>query len=105
MNGIICILNGNMIHFYPEGYLVPYCEKIRTFKNGAFNFAVKNKVDIIPVVFTFREPKGIRKIFKKKKDVTLKILEPIRYEELVAETEKEKVAIMKEKAKNRMKQC
>ena len=29
------------------------------------------------MVFTFREPKGIRKLFKKKKDVTLKILEPI----------------------------
>ena len=29
------------------------------------------------MVITFREPQGIRKIFKRKKDVTLKILEPI----------------------------
>lgn len=36
---------------------------------------------IIPIVFKFREPIGIRKILKKKKDVTLKILEPIECEE------------------------
>ena len=30
------------------------------------------------MVITFREPKCIRKVFKKKKDVTLTVLEPIR---------------------------
>ena len=40
--------------------------------------AVRNQVPIIPCVFTFREPTGIRKLFKRKPDVTLKILEPIR---------------------------
>ena len=39
--------------------------------------AVRNQVPIIPCVFTFREPTGIRKLFKRKPDVTLKILEPI----------------------------
>ena len=28
-------------------------------------------------MFTFREPTGMRKLFKRKPDVTLKILEPI----------------------------
>ncbi len=32
------------------------------------------------MVFTFREPEGFRKLFKQKKDVTLKILDPIKYE-------------------------
>ncbi len=75
------IQNGSIIHFYPEKALWPYYEKIRTFKSGAFNFAIRNNVPIIPIVITFREPKGIRKFLKKKKDVTVKILEPIMYKE------------------------
>ena len=71
----------NIIHFYPEAALWPYCDRIRRFKNGAFDLAVRNNVPIIPIVFKFREPIGIRKILKKKKDVTLKILEPIECEE------------------------
>ena len=39
-----------------------------------------HNVPVIPLVVTFREPKGIRRIFKKKKDVTVKILKPIKYE-------------------------
>ncbi len=73
------INKGKIIHFYPEKALWPYCEKIRNFKNGAFNFALRNNVPIIPIVIKFREPNGIRKFFKKKKDVTVKILEPIVY--------------------------
>lgn len=68
---------GNVVHFYPEAALWPYYDRIRNFKNGAFSFAIKNEVPIIPMIFKFREPVGIRKIFKKKKDVTLIILEPV----------------------------
>ena len=71
------LLEENIVHVYPEASLWPYCRKIRNFKNGAFDIAVRNQVPIIPCVFTFREPTGIRKMFKKKKDVTLKILKPI----------------------------
>lgn len=65
------------VHFYPEAMLVPYDTNIRPFQNGAFDFAVKNGVPIVPMVFCFREPVGCRKLFKKKKDVTLVVLEPI----------------------------
>ena len=82
--------NGKIIHFYPEKALWPYHEKIRNFKDGAFNFAIKNNVPVIPIVITFRNPKGIRKLFKKKKDVTMKILEPIMY---TAENENKKDSI------------
>lgn len=68
----------NIVHIYPEASLWTYCRKIRNFKNGAFDIAVRNQVPIIPCVFTFREPTGIRKRLKKKKDVTLKILKPIK---------------------------
>lgn len=72
--------NENIVQVYPEASLWPYCEKIRNFKNGAFDIAVRNNVPVIPCVFKFREPTGIRKILKRKKDVTLKILEPIQSE-------------------------
>ena len=39
--------------------------------------AVRNQVPVVPCIFIFREPTGIRKRFKKKKDVTLKILKPV----------------------------
>lgn len=69
--------NGNIIHVYPEASMFPYYEKIRNFKNGAFDIAAKNNIPIIPIVIAFKEPKGIRKMFKKKKDVVLHILEPV----------------------------
>ena len=92
----------NIVHVYPEASLWPYCQKIRNFKNGAFDMAVRNQVPVVPCVFTFREPTGIRKIFKRKKDVTLKILKPIysngdKYIRQQIEELKEKVAFeMKE---------
>lgn len=71
---------GNLVQVYPEGSLEPYSTDLREFRNGAFHFAVNNDVPIIPIVIKFREPKGIRKIFKRKKDVTLIVLEPIKVE-------------------------
>ena len=85
--------DGKIIHFYPEKALWPYYEKIRNFKSGAFNFAIKNDVPVIPIVIKFRNPKGIRQIFKKKKDVTLKILEPIKFE--VKDNKKESIENLK----------
>ena len=92
-----------IVHFYPEAALVPYCSKIRNFKNGAFDFAVKNDVPIVPIVFVFREPKGIRKILKRKQDVTLKILEPVTAKNNDA-CIKENVNELKNKVQERMKE-
>lgn len=80
INALSKILSkGNVVHFYPEASLYPYCDNIREFKSGAFRFAIQNDVPIIPMVFTFNNPTKIRKLFKKKKDVTLTILPPIKY--------------------------
>lgn len=68
--------DGEIVGIYPEGHLVPYCETLREFKDGAFNFSVKNQVPIVPILFTYREPKDIRKFLKKKPFITLSILEP-----------------------------
>ncbi len=91
-----------LVHFYPERALFPYYKEIRHFKNGAFTIAVKNNVPVIPMVFTFREPKGIRKVFKRKKDVTLTVLEPIYPSNENMDT-KAKVQRLKEETYNKMK--
>lgn len=93
------LIKGNIVHFYPEGILKPYCEEIRGFKNGAFNFAIKNNVQIVPMIFVFKNPTGIRKIFKKKKDVILKILEPIKCDNIKIE----ELDILKTKVQDVMK--
>lgn len=93
--------NGRIIHFYPEKALWPYYEKIRNFKSGAFDFAIRNNVPVIPIVITFRNPKGIRKIFKRKKDVTVKILEPI-IDKDKHENKKDSVEGLKEQVRQAM---
>lgn len=75
------IENDKTIHFYPEANLIPYDRQIRKFKRGAFKIAVENNIPILPMVFTYREPKGIRKIFNKKPLLTLNILKPIYIED------------------------
>ena len=89
------ILKDNgFVHFYPEAALWPYYTKIRNFKSGAFYFAVENNVSILPMVFTFRRPNGFRRIFKKKSDVTLTILEPIKPE--IQKDKKQEIEKLKE---------
>lgn len=76
VNTVDKLLNsGEIVGIYPEGHLIPYYDGIREFKDGAFNFAVKNQVPILPILFTYREPNGIRALFKKRPFITLTILE------------------------------
>lgn len=89
------------VHFYPEAAMWPYYKKIRKFKNGAFEVAVRNNVPIIPMVFEFREVTGLRKFIKEKPFITLKILEPV-----YPNTEfsrREQIEDLKETVSNKMK--
>lgn len=65
------------VHFYPEASLWPYYKKIRKFKNGAFKLAVENNVPIVPMVYKFVKPYGIRKYIKKKPFIELHVLSAI----------------------------
>lgn len=65
------------VHFYPEAELIPYCKEIREFKSGAFRLAVDSNVPIVPLVFKFVEPYGIRKYIKKKPFFELHVLPAI----------------------------
>ena len=65
------------VHFYPEASLWPYYKKLRKFKNGAFKIAVEENVPIIPMVYKFVKPYGIRKLIKKRPFIELYILPAI----------------------------
>ena len=66
------------VGIYPEAALWPYYTQIRKFKSGAFHFAVKNDVPIIPIVINFRAPRGIqKKLNMRVRYVTVHIGKPI----------------------------
>lgn len=62
-----------IVNFYPEHSLWRRYEKVRPFKIGAFRFAVKFGVPVIPVFMEFRETK-LRRLFKMQKKVVMHIL-------------------------------
>lgn len=70
---------------FPEGAMWPYYTELRPFKDGAFKFASKNNVPIIPMTLTFRKPRGLFKLYKKKPLVTLTLLNPIYKDESLDE--------------------
>ncbi len=49
----ILVSKGAIINFYPEEALWQYYEKPRPLKNGAFNYAVKLNVPVVPLFITF----------------------------------------------------
>lgn len=93
---------GKTVQIYPEVAMWPYHDRLRQFKNGAFEFAVKSQVPVIPMVYTFREPKGIWKR-KRKPCITLQILDPV-YPNKEVNNRKEAVIQLREQVYDRMAQ-
>jgi 1-acyl-sn-glycerol-3-phosphate acyltransferase len=62
---------GQGVHFFPEGELVPYCPTLRPFKRGAFSYACRLGVPVVPMVFTY----GRRRWWRRKPPLRLTILE------------------------------
>jgi len=70
--------NKKWIHVFPEACRWEFYEPIRPFINGAFKMAYKYQIPVIPMVFSYREPKGLYKLFGVKHPLlTLTIGEPI----------------------------
>ena len=63
---------GGIIHFYPEKSLWLRYEQSRELKRGAFVYAVKNNVPIIPIIYCFK-----KSAFRRKKKVIAEICKPI----------------------------
>ena len=81
---------GRSLLVYPEGSLWPYFPRIKPFKNGAFRFAVKNKLPVVPIVLSFRKPCGFYRMFGRKAPfLNINILEPIYINEENSQKEEE----------------
>ncbi|MBP1588018.1 MAG: 1-acyl-sn-glycerol-3-phosphate acyltransferase [Clostridia bacterium] len=68
---------GGVLHVDAEGSMWEYYMPIRPFKPGAFYFAVKANVPVLPFAFSYRERKGIQKLLYRKGLFTLNIGEPL----------------------------
>lgn len=82
---------GKVVHFYPEGILFPYYNGLRKFRRGAFTYAVKNDVPILPMIITYHERNS--KI-RKSPVAKLHILPPV-YRDETLKTEREQIKDMK----------
>ena len=67
------VQRGKIVNFYPEHALWPRYEKLRPFKQGAFHYAVKFDVPVLPLFIEFRETK-LRKFFRMQKKLIVHIL-------------------------------
>lgn len=67
------------IHVFPEAVRWDGYTPIRPFQKGAFSMAYKYNAPIVPCVLTYRERKGIYRLFGKKDNplLTFNICEPI----------------------------
>ena len=101
MNSIDELLKNNKtIHFYPEGSLWPYHDKIRHFKNGAFDFSVRNNVPVVPMMFKFNKSRKINNLIRTRPTITLVIQKPIYPNKLLAK--KDAIMDLKERVYNSM---
>lgn len=71
------VRQGDWVHYYPEGMLVSYHEELRPFHNGAFLTSVHTGCPIIPMAIVCRPATGIRALLGRKKDLTLRIGDPL----------------------------
>lgn len=66
------------IHIFPESCRWDFYQPIRPFKRGAFEFAYRYGVPVIPMAFSYRKPGKLRTLLHMKAPlITLNIGEPI----------------------------
>ncbi len=69
--------NGQFVAIYPEQCMWPMYEKPRPFKSGAFKYAVKYNVPIIPMFITFRSSGKFDENGVEQKYFTVNIMPPL----------------------------
>ena len=65
------------LHFFPEGSMWFYYPDIRPLKKAVFKYAVRYNKPVIPITLSFRERKGLTRLFTKTPCVDLHIGEPL----------------------------
>lgn len=68
---------GEWVHYYPEGMLVKYYEGLRPFHPGAFLTAVRAGCPVVPMKITYKKPRGIRALWRRKPFLELVIKTPL----------------------------
>lgn len=109
MNEMFCAMRkaveeGSFVQIYPEGSLIPYCKKLRKFKNGAFRMAVEADAPILPMVITQTPPSGLYGLYKKKPCLTLNILPPV-YPDVTIQSQTERIETLKRQCFDAMNMC
>lgn len=70
--------NKKWIHVFPENSRWDFYQPIRPFKIGAFKMAYRYKIPVIPMVISYRKPKGIYKLLKIKHPlITISVGKPV----------------------------
>ena len=69
-------LRDGALHFYPEKSMWVGYKKPRPLKDGPFHFADRLDIPIVPMLYVYKEPKGLRKLFHMPK-MAIKIGDPL----------------------------
>jgi len=75
------------MHVYPEGSLWFFYPDIRPLKKAVFRYAVKFDRPIIPITMSFRERRGITRLFTKKPAVDLHVGAPLFCDKSISPTD------------------
>lgn len=94
--------HGKKVLIYPEQAMWRDYKKVRPFKNGAFHYAVKNNVPVLPLFITLR-PSGIVEDGVEFNYLTLHILPPVYPKEEL--NSKENLEFMRKLAYTECKKC
>ena len=68
---------GKWLHFFPEGSMWCYYPDIRPLKKAVFKYAVRYDKPVIPITMSFRERKGITRLFTKTPCVDVHVGDPL----------------------------
>lgn len=69
-------IRGGAIHFYPEKSMWVGYKKPRPLKDGPFHFADRLDIPVVPMLYVYPEPKGLRKLLHMPK-MAIKIGDPL----------------------------
>ncbi|MBR5966324.1 MAG: 1-acyl-sn-glycerol-3-phosphate acyltransferase [Treponema sp.] len=76
VNEVLHTRRGSVL-FFPEKSMWPYYEQPRPFMDGAFHAAALNNVPVVPLFIVWHEPRGLDKLFFKRKRAEMRALKPI----------------------------
>lgn len=93
-----------LVHFYPEQSLWPYYKKPRPFKSGAFYYAVKFNVPVLPIFLTFKKSGWFRRMFGVKYKITANIMQAI-YPNNEIESMQKRIEDLKVRSQNAFNEC